>query len=50
MNLLYIQILHGEQYIEVYKQLPTEATVETRYKIVDVVDKGKGALVVIQRT
>ncbi|PBC28546.1 Peroxisomal multifunctional enzyme type [Apis cerana cerana] len=42
------KILHGEQYIEVYKQLPTEATVETRYKIVDVVDKGKGALVVIQ--
>ncbi|XP_011155586.2 peroxisomal multifunctional enzyme type 2 isoform X1 [Solenopsis invicta] len=42
------QILHGEQYLEVYKQLPTEATVETRFKIQDVLDKGKGAVVLIQ--
>ncbi|XP_011645848.1 peroxisomal multifunctional enzyme type 2-like isoform X2 [Pogonomyrmex barbatus] len=42
------RILHGEQYLEVYKQLPTEATVETRFKIQDVLDKGKGAVVLIQ--
>ncbi|OAD60457.1 Peroxisomal multifunctional enzyme type 2, partial [Eufriesea mexicana] len=43
-----MKILHGEQYIEVHKQLPREATVETRFKVVDVLDKRKGALVVVQ--
>jgi 3-hydroxyacyl-CoA dehydrogenase/3a,7a,12a-trihydroxy-5b-cholest-24-enoyl-CoA hydratase len=42
------RVLHGEQYMEVYKQLPTEATVETRFKVQDVLDKGKGAVVLIQ--
>ncbi|XP_028050598.1 peroxisomal multifunctional enzyme type 2 isoform X2 [Monomorium pharaonis] len=42
------QILHGEQYLEIYKQLPTEAMVETRFKIQDVLDKGKSAVVLIQ--
>ncbi|KAL0121934.1 hypothetical protein PUN28_007017 [Cardiocondyla obscurior] len=42
------QVLHGEQYLEVYKRLPTEATVETRFKIQDTLDKGKGAVVLIQ--
>lgn len=41
------KILHGEQYIEVYKQLPTQATVETRFKLLDVLDKGKGAVFII---
>ncbi|XP_011860286.1 PREDICTED: peroxisomal multifunctional enzyme type 2-like [Vollenhovia emeryi] len=43
------QFLHGEQYLEVYKQLPTEATVETRFKVQDVMDKGTGAVVLVQR-
>ncbi|XP_003706333.1 peroxisomal multifunctional enzyme type 2 isoform X1 [Megachile rotundata] len=42
------KILHGEQYIEVYKQLPTEATVETHFKVVDILDKDKGAVIVIR--
>ncbi|XP_032676560.1 peroxisomal multifunctional enzyme type 2 [Odontomachus brunneus] len=42
------KILHGEQYLEVYKQLPTEATVETRLKVQDVMDKGTGAVVLVQ--
>ncbi|GAB1867197.1 Peroxisomal multifunctional enzyme type 2 [Camponotus japonicus] len=42
------RILHGEQYLEVCKQLPTEATVETRFKVQDILDKGKGAVVIIQ--
>ncbi|XP_029157565.1 peroxisomal multifunctional enzyme type 2 [Nylanderia fulva] len=42
------RIFHGEQYLEIYKQLPTEATVETRFKVQDVLDKGKGVVVLIQ--
>lgn len=43
-------MLHGEQYIEVHKTVPTEATVESRFKLLDVLDKGKGAVFVIQST
>jgi len=46
---LYFQILHGEQYLEVYKSLPTEAKTETRFKVQDVLDKGKGVVILIQR-
>lgn len=42
------RILHGEQYMEVYKQIPTEATVETRFQVLDVLDKGKGAVFEVQ--
>ncbi|XP_043589762.1 peroxisomal multifunctional enzyme type 2 isoform X1 [Bombus pyrosoma] len=43
-----MKLLHGEQYIEIHKELPTEATVETRLKVVDVLDKEKGAVFVLQ--
>ncbi|CAK9813409.1 Peroxisomal multifunctional enzyme type 2 [Anthophora plagiata] len=42
------KVLHGEQYIEVCKQLPTEGTVETRFKLLDILDKGKNAVLVVQ--
>ena len=42
------KMLHGEQYIEVHKTVPTEATVESRFKLLDVLDKGKGVVFVIQ--
>lgn len=41
-------ILHGEQYIEILKPLPLEAKINTQFTIKDVLDKGKGALVLIQ--
>ncbi|XP_003486274.1 peroxisomal multifunctional enzyme type 2 [Bombus impatiens] len=43
-----MKLLHGEQYIEIHKELPTEATVEIRFKVVDVLDKGKSAVFVLQ--
>jgi len=44
-----LQLLHGEQYLEIHKRLPVEATVETRFKVCEVLDKGKGTVVLVQR-
>jgi hypothetical protein len=46
----YFQILHGEQYLEIYKRLPTEAKIETHFKVQDVINKKKGAVILMQRT
>ncbi|XP_033333627.1 peroxisomal multifunctional enzyme type 2 [Megalopta genalis] len=43
-----MKMLHGEQYLEVYKSVPTEATVRTQFKLLDVLDKGSGAVFIIQ--
>ncbi|XP_054731453.1 peroxisomal multifunctional enzyme type 2 [Anastrepha obliqua] len=39
-------ILHGEQYLEIFDDLPTSGTLTTVGKVFDVMDKGSGALVV----
>ncbi|XP_012286538.1 peroxisomal multifunctional enzyme type 2 [Orussus abietinus] len=39
--------VHGEQYLEVHNQIPTDATVETRFTVQDVMDKGKGAIILL---
>ncbi|KAK6643635.1 hypothetical protein RUM43_005145 [Polyplax serrata] len=41
------QVLHGEQYLEIYKQIPCSGCLESRCRVVDVLDKGKGALMII---
>jgi len=43
---LFFQVLHGEQYVELYQPLPTSGTVTLKGKIVDVLDKGSGAVVI----
>jgi len=42
-----LQVLHGEQYLELHKPFPTEATVTTKVFVSDVLDKGKNAIIVI---
>lgn len=40
-------MLHGEQYLELHRPLPTEAKLTSKICVSDVVDKGKNAIIVI---
>lgn len=41
------QVFHGEQYIEIVGTLPTEDTLKTEAIVVDLLDKGSGAVVIV---
>uniref|UniRef100_A0A6Q2YUS5 Hydroxysteroid (17-beta) dehydrogenase 4 n=1 Tax=Esox lucius TaxID=8010 RepID=A0A6Q2YUS5_ESOLU len=40
-------LLHGEQYLEVFKPLPTSGTLTSQATIADVLDKGSGAVILL---
>ena len=42
------QVLHGEQYIKVVKPMPAAATLTNTYKVQDVLDKGRGMVLLVQ--
>ncbi|GMR37622.1 hypothetical protein PMAYCL1PPCAC_07817 [Pristionchus mayeri] len=44
------RILHGEQYIELYAPLPAEGSLRSETRIVDLLDKGSGALIMAEVT
>lgn len=41
------KILHGEQYLELFKPLPTCGVLKSRARVIDVLDKGSGALIIM---
>lgn len=41
------QVLHGEQYLEIVDELPTEGKLTTNGTVIDVIDKKSGAVVVV---
>ncbi len=47
----YVKVLHGEQHLDIHKDLPVEGTIVAQNKVIDVVDKGadKGALIINER-
>ncbi|XP_033634641.1 peroxisomal multifunctional enzyme type 2-like [Asterias rubens] len=42
------KILHGEEYLEVFKPMPTSGTLTAQSQIADIVDKGSGALILTE--
>jgi len=46
LNFDLTKLLHGEQYLELYKPIPKNAKLTSKMKIVDVLDKGSGCAVI----
>lgn len=42
------RILHGEQYLEIRNPVPTEAKLRSEARVIDVLDKGSGAVVIAE--
>lgn len=47
LNIDFTQVLHGEQYLELYKPLPTSGELTSEATVADVLDKGSGALILL---
>ncbi|XP_069746096.1 peroxisomal multifunctional enzyme type 2 [Narcine bancroftii] len=47
LNIDFTKVLHGEQYLELYKPLPTSGTLKSEGTIADILDKGSGAVILM---
>ncbi|KAK9497186.1 hypothetical protein O3M35_004551 [Rhynocoris fuscipes] len=42
-----VNVLHGEQYLEMFKTMPTDGAVTNSCRLLDVIDKGRNAIILI---
>lgn len=47
LSIDFTRVLHGEQYLELYKPLPTSGTLTSEAIISDVLDKGSGLVIIL---
>ncbi|KAK2837801.1 hypothetical protein Q5P01_015013 [Channa striata] len=47
LNIDFTQVLHGEHYLELYKPLPTSGKLTSEATVADVLDKGSGAVILL---
>ena len=41
------KLVHGEQYLELYKPLPSIGALKSKARVIDVLDKGSGAVIIL---
>lgn len=41
-------LVHGEQYLEMFKQLPKEGKIRSEVRVIDILDKKSGALIIYE--
>ena len=41
-------LLHGEQYLELHQPIPKAAKLETVTRVVDIIDKGRAAVAIVE--
>ncbi|XP_075692400.1 peroxisomal multifunctional enzyme type 2 [Rhinoderma darwinii] len=47
LNIDFTRVLHGEQYLELYKPIPTSGEVRLEGTVADIMDKGSGAVILL---
>ncbi|GCC24539.1 peroxisomal multifunctional enzyme type 2 [Chiloscyllium punctatum] len=47
LNIDFTKVLHGEQYLEIYKPVPTSGTLKSEGIVADILDKGSGAVILL---
>ncbi|XP_012819283.1 peroxisomal multifunctional enzyme type 2 isoform X1 [Xenopus tropicalis] len=47
LNIDFTRVLHGEQYLEIYKPLPTSGEMTSHATVADIMDKGSGAIILL---
>ncbi|XP_056130166.1 peroxisomal multifunctional enzyme type 2 [Lampris incognitus] len=47
INIDFTQVLHGEHYLELYRPLPTSGKLTSQATVADVLDKGSGAVILL---
>ncbi|XP_072925311.1 peroxisomal multifunctional enzyme type 2 [Hemitrygon akajei] len=47
LNIDFTKVLQGEHYLELYKPLPTSGTLKSESAVADILDKGSGAVIIL---